>query len=385
MSRWIVVVGLLTMVIGIGGAGYGVWTIWNQHRVITSARPARAKVIEHRTKVLKAGGFVAKVPLVKYEYTVNGQPYTCETVTPAEMMLPDTWAESVFQQFPIGAQTEAKYDPSDPSQAFLIAKYSVYPYLPLLVGLAIAALGLGVVGEQWMSHDAPLMTPTKSGVLVLSAKQHHLTRARVLGIVGLIGLVCGAPAIVHHLLVSTAPHERMGFLLEGAFGIAVLTALVRSAMRFRQGVGFGTPLVAVDRSPTIGQPLGLDASVPTRYSGTAHLNARLKCEAKDTRLFNISEEDPDKVLLDQPILLAESKPVTKDGELAGSVELNLPDHLPPSTPVDSGDRKHTVWSLILTAEGNGGRKAGTEYILSVVNAPPGDSTSARSGAAASRP
>src|SRR5688572_14497541 len=108
MMRWIIALGLLTMVIGIGGAAYGVWTIWNQHRVITSARPVRAKVVDHRTKELKASGFVAKVPLVKYEYAVDQQPYTCEAVTPAEFMLPDTWAESVFQQFPIGAQTEAK-------------------------------------------------------------------------------------------------------------------------------------------------------------------------------------------------------------------------------------------------------------------------------------
>ena len=372
MSRWVIVIGLATMLIGIGGSGYGVWTIWNQHYVITSARPVRAKVIDHRTKDLKAGGFVAKVPLVKYEYTVNQQAYTCESVTPAEFMLPDTWAQGVFQQFPIGAQTEARYDPRDPSKAFLIAKYSVYPYLPLLVSLVIAALGLAVAGEQWMSRDEPTVTPTTSGAVVLGAKQHHLARARVLGIVGIIGLVCGGPAILHHLLVSTPPHERMGFLLEGAFGIAVLTALARSALGFRQGAGFAAPLVALDRSPTIGQPLELNVSVPTRYSGTAHLNVRLKCETKDTRLFNISEENPDKVLLDQLIVLAESQPVSKGGELTGSADLAIPDHLPPSTPADSGERMQTVWSLILTAEGSGGRKAETEYILPVAKAPRDD-------------
>jgi hypothetical protein len=140
---------------------------------------------------------------VKYEYTVNQQPYTCETVTPAELMLPNTWAESVFKQFPIGAQTTAKYDPNDPSKAFLIAKYSVKPYLPLLVSLVIAALGLGVVGEQLMNHETPTMTPMRSGAIALGATQHHLTRARLLGIVGIIGLICGAPAILHHLMVST--------------------------------------------------------------------------------------------------------------------------------------------------------------------------------------
>ena len=363
MLRWVIAIGLLTMIVGIGGAGYGVWTIWNQHHVITSARPVMARVVDHQTKDLKASGFVAKVPLVKYEYTVNQQPYACETVTPDELMLPNTWAESVFNQFPIGAQTEAKHDPNDPSKAFLIGKYSFKPYLPLLVSLVIAALGLGVVGEQLMNHDAPTVTPTSSGAIALGAKQHHLTRARALGIVGVIGLLCGGPAILHHLMVSTPPHERMGFLLEGAYGIAVLTVLARSATQFRRGGGFGTPVVTIDRSPTVGQPFQLNISVPTRFNGTVHLSARLKCEAKDTRLFNLSEKDPNTVLVEQDFQLAKSEPATKDGEIAGTAELVIPDHLPPSTPVDSRERTHIVWSLILTAEGSGSRKAETQYIV----------------------
>jgi hypothetical protein len=283
-------------------------------------------------------------------------------------MLPDSWAESVFNQFPIGARTQAKYDPNDPGKAFLVAKYSVKPYLPLLVSLVIAALGLGVVGEQLMNHDSPAMAPTKSGAIALGARQHHLTRARVLGIVGIIGLICGAPAILHHLSVSTSPHERMGFLVEGAYGIAVLTVLARSARQFRQGYGFGSPVVTMDRSPTIGQPLQLNLSIRTRFTGTVSLNACLRCEAKDTRLFHFSEENPNAVLVDQKLLSIPSEPVTKDGELTRTVDLIIPDHMPPSTPVDSGERTHVVWSLILTAGGSGGRKAETEYVLSVLKA-----------------
>jgi hypothetical protein len=227
-------------------------------------------------------------------------------------------------------------------------------------------LGLGVVGEQLWNRDAPSLVPTSSGGMVLGAKQHHLARARVLGIVGIIGLVCGGPAIAHHLLVSTSPHERMGFLLEGAFGIAVLTVLAQSALRFRRGYGFGTPVVAVDRSPTIGQPLRLDVSVLTRFHGTASLNACLKCEAQDTRLFSLSEEKPNTALLEEHYPLAPSMPVSKSGEVTGAAELMIPDQLPPSTPAEAGDKTRVVWSLVLTAEGSGGRKAETEYIVPVV-------------------
>jgi hypothetical protein len=282
-------------------------------------------------------------------------------------MLPDTWAEGVFQQFPVGARVQAKYDPNDPGQAFLIGKYSFKPYLPLLVSLVIAALGLGVVGDQLMNNETPTMTPTKSGTIALRARQHHLTRARVLGIVGLVGLICGGPAILHHLSVSTAPHERMGFLMEGAYGIAVLIVLARASRQYRQGSGFGTPAVTIDRSPTIGQPVQLNLSIPARFAGTASLNACLRCEAKDTRLFNTSEENPSTVLVDQKFLSVPSQPVTRGGELTRTVDLLIPNG-PPSTPVDSQERTHVVWSLILTAEGSNGGEAKTEYILLVLNA-----------------
>ncbi|MBL8849119.1 MAG: DUF3592 domain-containing protein [Planctomycetaceae bacterium] len=368
MTRLLIAVGLLTMVAGLGGAVYGVWTIWQQHHSITSAQPVAASVVGHETQELKASGFVAKVPLVRYQYTVNQQPYTSQTVTPAEFMLPDAWAESVFQQFPVGARITAHYDPNDPGKAFLIAKYSIYPYLPLLVSLVIAALGLGVVCEQLMNRDAAVMTPTTSGAFALGARQHHLTRARVLAIVGVVGLLCGAPAILHHVSVSTTPHERMGFLMEGAFAIAVLTVLVKSMLQFREGSGFGTPAVTVDRPPAIGQPVQFRLSIPTRFTGTIALKARLKCEAQDTKFFNISEEKPNTVLVNQTLLALPSELVTSDDPLTRTVNVTIPADAPPSTPVDSPERIRTVWSLVVTAERNVGQQATTEYILPVVNA-----------------
>jgi hypothetical protein len=368
MSRGLIVVGLLTLVVGIGGAGYGVWTIWQQHRMITSARPVTARIVGHQTEDLKASGFVAKVPLVQYEYTVDQKSYTSQKVTPAEFMLPDTWAESVFEQFPVGAEVEARYDPGSPDKAFLIAKYSAKPYLPLFVSLVIAAMGLGVVCEQLMNRDTARLEPTASGGIALRATQHHLTRARVMGIVGVIGLVCGAPAIIHHLSVSTTPHERMGFLLEGAYAVAVLTVLFRSAQQYRQGAGFGTPVVTMDRPPTIGEPLQLELSLPTRFTGVATLNASVKCEAKDTRFFNTSEENLNTVLVDLTVVSVPASPVTRGGRIAGAANLVVPPDSPPTTPVEYRDRMQVVWSLIVTAHGNNGRRAETEFILPVQKA-----------------
>lgn len=368
MTRGLIAIGLLIILVGLGGAGYGVWTIWQQHHMITSARPATARVIDHQTEDLKGGGFVAKVPLVKYEYTVDQKTYTSQTVTPAEFMLPDDWAESVFEQFPIGAEAQASYDPSDPAKAFLIAKYSVKPYLPLLISLVVVAFGVAVAGEQLLNQKGPATPATKPGAITLVATQHHLTRARVFGIMGLIGLICGVPAILHHLSVSTAPHERLGFLVEGAFAIAVLVVLGKSILQFRQGAGFGTPVVTIDRSPVIGQPLQVDVSVPTRFAGAASVTGRLKCEAKDSSPFGPSEEKPDTVLVDQKFLSHPPEPVTNAGRMMRTANLTIPDDSPPSTPVDSKEKAHVVWTLILTAEGSGGRKAETEYILSVLYA-----------------
>ena len=124
----------------------------------------------------------------------------------------------------------------------------------------------------------------------------------------------------------------------------------------------------MDRSPTIGQSLQLNISVPTRFNGTVHLNARLKCEAKDTRLFNFSEENPDTVLLDQNFLLAESKPVTKDGEITGTVRT---DHSRSHAPIHASRfRGKNSYGMEPDSDGRREwwRKAETEYILSVVAA-----------------
>ena len=147
----------------------------------------------------------------------------------------------------------------------------------------------------------------------------------------------------------------------------MLVALTMSAAQFRRGRCFGTPVVTIERPPALGGPLQINASTPTRFNGTASLSVRLKCESKDKRLYNFSDEDPDTTLLELDFPLAESEPVTKGGEITGSVELILPAQLPPSTPVDSKEKTHVVWSLILTARANLDRKAETEYILSVEN------------------
>jgi hypothetical protein len=177
----------------------------------------------------------------------------------------------------------------------------------------------------------------------------------------------------------------MGFLLEGAYGIAVLTVLARSAMKFRQGYGFGTPVVSLDRTPMIGQEVQLTVSVPTRFNGTADLKGCLKSEAKDTRLFSLSDEKPNSVLMEQHFLLAKSQRVSKDGKIEGTAALIIPNHMLPSTPGDARVRIHLVWSLVLTADGDGGRRAETVYILQVVNAPLDHKDDTRNGAGSGRP
>ena len=52
MTRGLIAVGLLIILVGLGGAGYGAWTIWQQHHMIASARPVTARVLDHQTEDL---------------------------------------------------------------------------------------------------------------------------------------------------------------------------------------------------------------------------------------------------------------------------------------------------------------------------------------------
>lgn len=365
--RWAINLGVLALVTGIGGAGYGVWWIVDHHQHIVSAQQVPAVVLSQRTERRKVHHNNVTVPIIEYEYRVGPQRYVSEVVTPVECMLPNTWADEVLRKYPVGARVMAFHDPDKPGTSFLIPKYGSEPYLAVLMSIVIGAMGVGAIVEQLINNDAPTATEEDIQGFTLSPKRHHLADARIYGVIGLVGLVAGVPVIGHHISVSTSPHERLAFALEVCFAIAVLVVLILAALGYRRGSGFGSPIVRIDKRRILpGEPFQLSVSLPIQFQGTvSRLTAQIDGEAKDRTFFSLSEKPSDMLLWKELRQLARNAEVTVGEVLSYSADVGLPDDAQPSTPAPDRSLTHVVWTLTLSAQGNSGRQFETKYILNV--------------------
>ena len=365
--RWAVYLGWLAILAGIGGVGYGIFAIFNQHQRIASARPVQALVLSQRTEERKVNQNTVNVPIVEYEYQVNGKQFKSETVTPVECMLPNSWADEVLQKYPVGAQVQAYYEASQPGLAFLIPKYGGEPYISVLVSICVAAMGIGVIVEQTINSNVPTATEQKVTGTLLSPKRHHLANARFYASMGMVGFTAGLPTILHHISVSTPPHEGLAFLLEACFAIAVLVVSVLAYTGYRRGGGFGSPDVQIDRTRIrIGEPFQLSVILPTYFDGRVRkLTGRIECTAVDQAWFSFSDRPTDKSLFAQSVILAVNTEAKPGGQVDGSSSMTLPEDTAPSTVSGDLAKSHIVWSLKLLAEGDGPQRFESEYILFV--------------------
>ena len=365
--RWAIYLGWLAILAGIGGTGYGVWAVFGQHQRIARANPVPALVLSQRTEERKLNHNKVNVPIIEYEYQVNGQQFKSETVTPVECMLPNSWADEVLQKYPVGAQVQAFYDPGQPDRAFLVPKYGGEPYIAVLVSICIAAMGIGAIVEQKMNSHSPTAVEMNINGTHLSAKRHHLANARLYATLGVVGFAAGLPTILHHISVSTPPHERLAFLLEGCFAIAVLVVFVLAFSGYRRGRGFGSPDVQINRTHVrLGGQFQLSVVLPTYFHGRVRkLTGQIECVAVDQAWFSFSEESADKSLFVQSLIFAVNAEAKSGGQVTGSAAVTLPEDAAPSTLPDDPAKMHVVWSLKLLAEGDGAARLESTYIFLV--------------------
>jgi hypothetical protein len=84
-------------------------------------------------------------PEVEYDYTVDGDTYTSDSVYPGRVGGTSNRSDnqSVVDDHPPGAEVEAYYHPEDPSRSFLVDKSSTRAALfGILAGLGLAGVGL---------------------------------------------------------------------------------------------------------------------------------------------------------------------------------------------------------------------------------------------------
>ncbi|MBC8357032.1 MAG: DUF3592 domain-containing protein [Planctomycetes bacterium] len=196
--RWATYLGYSTLLCGMGGICFGFWSIYDQHRKITTFEYVDAVVLSHRIEEEKAKYFVLQIPVVEFEYTIAGLKYVSDLTTPTECAGTEDWPKSVFEAYPVGSEVRAKVNPRRPNDAYLIAKYSAKPYLIVLVSVVIGAMGIGAILEQIALSNAPSDTQDTISGSLLRPKRDHRSLSRTLATVGTLGLFAGVPTTVHY-------------------------------------------------------------------------------------------------------------------------------------------------------------------------------------------
>ncbi len=172
MQNWFVYLFALTACSTVGFyagflAGIGAFAIFATREKERTHRRIQAVVI--RTSVAEAESHAGAYeengpcrvygPEVEYRYEVDGVTYTAtahEVFMGGSTKLSDRrWAERISNRFQVGQAAVAWYDPTDPSQAFLIRGTREYgvPFLLLTLGLT------GLVGCGFFADSVGALIP----------------------------------------------------------------------------------------------------------------------------------------------------------------------------------------------------------------------------------
>lgn len=340
MPRWFGLIFTLFPLIFIAvGTGLAI----NQHAKLVRYKPVTATIertwIESR-RGSESTNYAAKVD---HRYEVEGQTYVGDHVYPLEVSSSNrSAAQRTINRFQVGDTVTAYYNPSDPSESFLVKEPDFFPYIFAMFPMLFVVIGLSILlaGPRPAKDDvAP--RPAIEGFFELSPDAGLSRRLKavvlVTGLWWLIGLVC--------LLHFTGIGGRMTMMPSIAMGVYGAVGLV----------GFGIlgyylklqsqlhdALVMIDRTePRIGDSLTVYVEQLIKKGLTVSaMNVGLRCEESYKRSTGRSTEYGTNVRHEssEPFecadgTSAESDRVVAAGEaLRYTGTLTLPDNLPASTP-----------------------------------------------------
>lgn len=94
-----------------------------------------------------SGGYV---PVIEYEYTVDGTRYENAAISPFDDTLSRRhWAEALVNEYPSNSQISVRYDPDDPTRSYL------RPWIRTSSGLLPAAGLVMLIGAIWFAAGMP--------------------------------------------------------------------------------------------------------------------------------------------------------------------------------------------------------------------------------------
>ncbi len=140
-----VIFGILFMLGGIGGIGYGVSTVL-QASSMKHWPTAKAVVITSRVRVQRprsGSGSSTVIADIMYRYEVRGKTYTSRRVTAAQYGSSDSSrAYGQVRAYPVGKTVTAHYNPDDASYAVLDTRWDSIYALAFIIGAVGLLIGI---------------------------------------------------------------------------------------------------------------------------------------------------------------------------------------------------------------------------------------------------
>lgn len=145
-SKWFqYLICIAMLAVGVVGT-YGFAREIVLHRAaVARSLPVEARILSHdleETRSVEAGYSNAWMPVISYEYAIDGEIYLSDTVWPRPLFGDKGWAEGILAGFPIGTVQTAYYNPAQPGQSYLqTTKLSAANYGGLIIALLFLLFG----------------------------------------------------------------------------------------------------------------------------------------------------------------------------------------------------------------------------------------------------
>ena len=153
-------------------AGVGIYMAWDQQHRLTAFRTVEVTVLSKAVKSNRdSEGDTSYTPEVKYKYQATFIPegqaefnpqrrtFSCDNVLPTSLSIGGSsgqeWARQTIEQFTVGQEVTAYYNPEDPSDAYLLRQCSFFPYFFILFPTIMLILGgVGFASGSGRRHHA---------------------------------------------------------------------------------------------------------------------------------------------------------------------------------------------------------------------------------------
>ncbi len=140
-------VGLLFLIIGLIFVAIGVFVVKNSQSVkkwpATKGVVIESKVVSHFDSESNHSMYA---PAITYTYEVGGKQYQNSDYAFVNISYSDpSKAEEIVKKFPPGKKVIVYYNPENPYKAVLTKNSSLMIYIPAVLGIVFAIVGMGLI------------------------------------------------------------------------------------------------------------------------------------------------------------------------------------------------------------------------------------------------